>query len=187
MAGAIATCSLAVVAQGQAGTSPPPSDRSLYYSAADLQTIADNIPAAKDGLPGPFSKRLYTARTFSHSFIRINHPDTPHAHGTWSEVYVVTEGDAVLETGGTITGVTGNDSATHRAMFVDPVAPPDESAAARARRAAQGDKAGTGIEGGMRQHVGPGDVILIPAGVAHRWLQVDKPVVYHDIKFPKAG
>jgi hypothetical protein len=29
-------------------------------------------------------------------------------------------------------------------------------------------------------------VILVPAGVAHRWVQIDEPVVYLDIKFPKA-
>jgi hypothetical protein len=29
-------------------------------------------------------------------------------------------------------------------------------------------------------------VILVPAGVAHRWVEVQQPVVYLDIKFPKA-
>jgi hypothetical protein len=29
-------------------------------------------------------------------------------------------------------------------------------------------------------------MVLIPAGVAHRWLKVDGSVLYLDIKFPKA-
>jgi len=41
-------------------------------------------------------------------------------------------------------------------------------------------------QGGHQQQVGPGDVILIPAGVAHHWLKIDQPVVYLDTKFPKA-
>jgi mannose-6-phosphate isomerase-like protein (cupin superfamily) len=176
-----------LLAQSASYNAPVPQDRSSYFSAADLQKIRDSIPSAPDGGPGQFSKRLFTASTYSNSFIRITKPDTPHAHGMWSEVFVVQEGDAVLETNGDITGITGHDSATHRDMFVDKAPPPDMSAAAQARRAAQGDKAGTAIDGGTRQHVGPGDVILIPAGVPHRWVQVDRPVVYFDIKFPKAN
>ena len=109
-------------------------------------------------------------------------------HGTWAEVFVVKSGSGVLETGGTITGITGTNSATHTDIFVDqPATPrPPPNPAAAARQAAAGDLAGTGIDGGHRQKVGPGDVILIPAKVAHRWVEVDQPVVYLDIKFPPA-
>jgi hypothetical protein len=59
-----------------------------------------------------------------------------------------------------------------------------QPAAATRRTPTPGDLAGTGIEGGHQQKVTAGDVILIPAKVAHRWVQVDQPVVYLDIKFP---
>jgi mannose-6-phosphate isomerase-like protein (cupin superfamily) len=190
----------------QAGEAP--KNESLYYSEAQLQEIMQKSPAS-------FSTRLFTASTYSTAFIRLEKPDVPHAHGTWSEVFIVKSGAGVLETGGTITGVTGTNSATHGAIFTDnqgnsnaqqqaggraggagasaAVAGAANAAATNAaattgarRGGAAGDLAGTGIDGGKRQAVKPGDVILIPAGVAHRWLQVDQPVTYLDIKFPKA-
>ena len=178
---------------GQTTPAKPPKDASVYYGEADLQAIMKAIPNGPTGKPGAFSKRLWQDTTYSTAFIRLNAPDQPHAHGEWSEVFVVKEGSGVLETGGTITGVTGGSSAVHTEIFVNGPPPPPKTpeelkaaAAAAARRAATGDKAGTGIDGGHRQKVGPGDVILIPAGVAHRWVQVDTPVVYLDTKFPVA-
>lgn len=182
-------CGAATVALAQSATAPKtPRDQSLYISDTRLQEIMQKSPAS-------FSTRLMSDATYSTAFIRLDKPDTPHAHGTWSEVFVVKEGSAILETNGKITGITGTNSATHGAIFTDdkgnvraqaaaPTAPPVAPAARRA--GAPGDLAGTGIEGGTQQRVAPGDVILVPAGVPHRWLQVDKPVVYLDIKFPPA-
>jgi mannose-6-phosphate isomerase-like protein (cupin superfamily) len=170
---------------------PPkePRDQSVYISDSKLQGIMQSAPQ-KDGKPGGFSSRIFNASTYSMAFIRLNNADTPHAHGAWSEIFVVREGAGVLETGGTITGVTSHDSATHKSMFVDaqgkPLPQPQSPAAAAARGGTPGDLAGTGIEGGRQQAVKAGDVILVPAGVAHHWLKVDQPIVYLDIKFPKA-
>jgi mannose-6-phosphate isomerase-like protein (cupin superfamily) len=178
------------VSLAQSGNAPKtPRDEALYISQAQMQDIEKKAP-------GAFSTRLMADSTYSTAFIRLEKPDTPHAHGIWSEIFYVVEGTGVVETGGTITGITGTDSATHKDMFVgndgkpnqaNPAAAP-QGAAPRAsgRPSAPGDLAGTDIEGGHRQAVGPGDLILIPAGVAHRWVQLDKPVVYLDIKFPKA-
>jgi mannose-6-phosphate isomerase-like protein (cupin superfamily) len=176
----------------QSGNGPKtPRDEALYISNAQMHDIMKKAP-------GSFSTRLLADTTFSTAFIRLEKPDQPHAHGIWSETFYVVEGSGVVETGGTITGITGADSATHKNMFVNhdgqqlpaqtnSAAAPQTSAPRGAGRvSAPGDLAGTDIEGGHRQAVGPGDLILIPAGVAHRWVQVDKPVVYLDTKFPKA-
>ena len=177
------------VAALRAATPQAPKNESLYIGVAQLQAIMAKIPPEKEtGKPGGFSSRLFEASTYSMSFIRLSEPDTPHAHGAWSEVFVVREGSGVLETGGTITGVTSGDSAIHRSMFVDtqgnplPRTPPP----ATPRKATPGDLAGTSIDGGKKQAVKAGDVILVPAGVAHRWVEIDQPVVYLDIKCPKA-
>ena len=176
------------------GAPQAPKTESLRVSDADMQVVLDGVPKdAKSGKPGAFSKRLFEASTFSTALIRLNGPDQPHAHGIWSEIFVIKEGSGTVETGGTIIGVTGADSATHRSIFLRPDrsadATPAEMEAARAaaaRRAAQGDKSGTDISGGRQVSVGPGDVLLIPAGVAHRWTKVNGSVVYLDVKFPKA-
>jgi hypothetical protein len=49
------------------------------------------------------------------------------------------------------------------------------------------DHAGTAIDGGHVQKVQAGDVILIPAGVNHHWTEINQPLTYLDIKFPKAN
>jgi mannose-6-phosphate isomerase-like protein (cupin superfamily) len=182
---------VAVVVSALAGaaTPPIPGNQSLYIGAEQFQSIMTKIPPSKEtNQPGSFSARMFSASTYSMSFIRLSEPDTPHVHGTWSEVYVMRSGAGVLETGGTVTGVTSNDSATHKSMFVDAEGNPlpRSPAPATPRKPTPGDLAGTGIDSGRKQAVKAGDVILIPAGVAHRWLQVDQPVVYLDIKFPKA-
>jgi mannose-6-phosphate isomerase-like protein (cupin superfamily) len=185
---AVAVLGTAVVATPLSAAQTPTND-ALYISDAQLQAVMAKIPPVKDaGKPGSFSLRQFSASTYSMSFIRLSDPDTPHVHGAWSEVYVMRAGEGVLETGGTVTGVTGNDSATHKSMFVDSQgnALPSDSGSAAPRKTDPGDQAGTGIDGGKRQEVKAGDVILIPAGVPHRWLKVDEPVVYLDIKFPKA-
>jgi mannose-6-phosphate isomerase-like protein (cupin superfamily) len=181
---------LAALGALSATAADAPKGEALYLSDGQFQGIEKKI-APKDGKAGEFSARMFSATTYSMSFIRLSSPDTPHAHGAWSEVFVVREGSGVLETGGTITGVTGTDSATHQSLFVDAQGEPlRQSAAARPAAAPRpptpGDQAGTGIDGGHQQAVEAGDVILVPAGVAHRWVQVDRPVVYLDIKFPKA-
>jgi mannose-6-phosphate isomerase-like protein (cupin superfamily) len=169
------------VAALHAASPQAPTNESLYIGDSQFQAIMAKIP-------GNFSARMFSASSYSMSFIRLNEPDTPHVHGTWSEVFVVRAGAGVLETGGTVTGVTSHDSATHKSMFVDAAGNPLVLAqkSATPRKAAPGDLAGTGIDGGKQQAVKAGDVILIPAGVAHRWLKIDQPVVYLDIKFPKA-
>lgn len=166
----------------QAPSGPPkePRDKGVYITLDQMKAIADGVVEA-NGQPKAFSKRLINASTHSTAFIRMTKPEGPHAHGTWSELFVVREGSGILETGGMITGITGHDSATHKDLFLDPQTPQPAP-----RKPAPGDLAGTDVEGGYRQHVKAGDIILIPAGVSHRWVGVDGFVTYLDIKFPKA-
>jgi mannose-6-phosphate isomerase-like protein (cupin superfamily) len=166
---------------------PPaePRDKGVYITLEDMKAIADGVVDKTTGKPGAFSKRLINHSTHSTAFIRLTKPDTPHAHGTWSEVFVVREGSGVLETGGTITGVTGHNSGTHGDIFLNPASRRTAEETQR-QPGAPGDLAGTDVEGGYRQHVKAGDIILVPAGVSHRWVQVDGSVTYLDIKFPKA-
>lgn len=182
---ALGAALLASSANAQPPVGPKePRDRSVWFSAEQMKAIADGVaPDKTTGGPAAFSKRLISVSTHSTSLIRLVKPDTPHAHGTWSEIFVVREGQGILETGGTITGVTGHNSATHGDMFLDPQKPVEPSKRPPPNPL---DLAGTGIDGGVRQVVKAGDIVLVPAGVAHRWVQVDQPVVYLDIKFPKA-
>ena len=177
------------VAQAQAPARTPAapaadakSPNGLLFSAADLKAIQDKQPAA-------FSTRLFNASTYSTAFIRLAKPDTPHAHGTWSEVFIIREGSGELTLGGTIGGELSGNSATHGAMFTETSGQARTQAPAPApppRPSANGDVSGTTVTGGTVRKFGPGDFVLVPAGVSHVFSKVDSPVVYLDVKFPKA-
>jgi len=91
-----------------------------------------------------------------------------------------------LAPGGTMIGPFTNDSAVHRDLFTNGNQTPSSSPPPTTNKAPTGDRAGTAIEGGRIEKLRAGDIVLIPAGVNHMWLAIDKPIVYLDIKFPKA-
>ena len=153
-----------------------PKDSALYFGEAGLQNILKTLPPA-------FSKRLFDGGVFNTAFIRLEKPDQPHAHGTWSEVLVVKQGSGVITTGGKIGGTITHNSNVHVAIFTDADRRAENTGP---NKDIPGDIAGTTLEGGKDQKVSPGDVIFIPAGLAHRWSAVRQPIVYLDIKFPKA-
>jgi mannose-6-phosphate isomerase-like protein (cupin superfamily) len=213
----ITTVLFSTAALAQAPARPKtPTDADTLIPASQFATILANGPS-KDGKPGSLSAQLFNGGVASTSFIRITEPDTPHAHGTTSEIYVIQDGEGSIETGGEMVGPFNGNSAVHTAFFVSPdgkstpvsggqaaapaAAPAAGDAAPAGARAGGGgggggrnanpggphDGAGTAVAGGRTQKVKAGDVILIPAGVPHHWVGVDKPLVYLDIKFPKGN
>src|SRR5580700_10468697 len=91
-----------------------PSDTTTLVTAEQLQAILQNAPISKDtGKPGSVSSGLF-GRVASCSFIRLDEPDLPHVHPV-SEIYVMQEGSATLETGGTLIGPFTNGGVHHQA------------------------------------------------------------------------
>jgi hypothetical protein len=162
-----------------------PTDAATVVTVEQLQTILQNAPVSKDtGKPGEVSTQLFGG-VASCSFIRLNAPDLPHVHPV-SEIYVMKEGSATLETGGTMIGPFTSGGVHHQAAANGG----QSQQSPNAQQAAQvigADHGGTAITGGRTQDVKAGDVILIPAGVNHHWTKINQPLVYLDIKFPKAG
>jgi hypothetical protein len=180
VAAALGICAFAVALSPAALAQTPqhpnvPTDADTLITAEQLQSILQDAPVSKEtGKPGEVSTQLFGS-VASCSFIRLLAPDLPHVHPV-SEIYVMNEGAATLETGGTMIGPFINGGVHHQP-------------AANGRQEAQTigpDHGGTAILGGRTQEVKAGDVILIPAGVNHHWTRIKQPLVYLDIKFPKA-
>jgi len=131
---------------GQTATNKPPTDSAMIFTLADLQSKMkrDQTGRLLEGLD-LFSLNLLH---------RTAEPAT--VHGNVVDLYIVQEGSATLETGGTI---------------LDPKP---------ANR--PGDQTGSGISGGKTQVIKKGDVVFIPPGVVHRFVGGD--IWYLNVHFP---
>jgi mannose-6-phosphate isomerase-like protein (cupin superfamily) len=86
------------------------------------------------------------------------------AHAQVTEVYYVLSGSGVL--------ITGNESA-------DPAALPADSEVVRV---AVGPSHRATFMGGERRTVTAGDVVVIPAGVLHGWVEIPEQVTYLSVR-----
>ena len=76
-------------------------------------------------------------------------------HDRVTEIYQIVEGSGTLVTGGSLDGATATDLTRLNAGMSQ-----------------------TGVHrGGESRHVGPKDVIIVPAGMAHRFSVLDGPVI----------
>jgi mannose-6-phosphate isomerase-like protein (cupin superfamily) len=85
--------------------------------------------------------------------------EEPTVHGTVADLYVIQEGTAVLESGGTVEN-------------------------AKANGVRPGDMTGTAIKGATRTVLGKGDVVFIPPGVPHRFVTGETDVWYLNTHLP---
>jgi hypothetical protein len=167
----------AALAQTPTSTKAP-VDKALIISDSQLSGILQNAPVSKEtGKPGSVSTSLFNGDGYSASFIRLEEPDLPHIHPV-NEIYILKEGSATLVTGGTMLGPF-TSGGVHHQSDKKPEGPPIDYSKAP-------DRGGSAIEGGVKQQVVAPATVLIPAGVAHTWISIEKPIVYWAIKFPKA-
>lgn len=81
-------------------------------------------------------------------------PGRAEAHAGHTHVWYIVDGEATLVTGGTIVNV---------------------------EMERPGEPRGSGITGGVARRLVSGDVIVIPAGVAHQYTEVRSPVAYYSV------
>jgi mannose-6-phosphate isomerase-like protein (cupin superfamily) len=83
------------------------------------------------------------------------------AHSQVTEIYYVLEGTGTFVTGGTMTNASAADPA---GATVKVLVGPSTN--------------GSGITGGQSRKIGPGDVIIVPPGVAHWFSAIEKDLDY---------
>ncbi len=86
-------------------------------------------------------------------------------HSEVTEVYHVLEGRGTLVTGGTLVNPKVRELTPRRYELSGP------------------GFSGTDIEGGVRRPIGPGDIIIIPAGTPHKFSEVEEAIIYTCIRF----
>jgi mannose-6-phosphate isomerase-like protein (cupin superfamily) len=108
--------------------------------------------------PGDIARVLPTGDSAQYQFVVLRRQLAAGAelHEHWSDVVFVRTGQAILRTGRTLHGL---------------------------HDLGQGEATGTGIAGAHDQAVGPGDVLVIPAGLGHQWLPAGaEPFAYLILK-----
>jgi mannose-6-phosphate isomerase-like protein (cupin superfamily) len=117
------------------------------------QSIANNVvdqPVKAADVPGGHKASL--------ALLRRTKPETTALiHNRVTEIYQITEGSGTIVTGGTLDNPTPTDLT---------------------RLNAGPSQTGTHT-GGDSKHVGPKDVIIVPAGMPHRFSQLDGPAIVY--------
>lgn len=134
---------------------PTNDTRVWFYSAAQLDSAEHNAP--EYGTPGNHAVVLERDAMHDNGLNRRTAaPGTAHADKGWSEVWYVIAGTGVQVTGGTLV----NPQPGH-----------------------PGELRGSAISQGEERHIGPGDIIIVPAGVPHWVRSIDgKELTYFSPK-----
>jgi mannose-6-phosphate isomerase-like protein (cupin superfamily) len=103
------------------------------------------------------SQRILSLAPYNASLEYRASVGTAAVHEKEAEFFYVIDGAATLITGGKLTGETRNgDNLT-----------------------------GTGIEGGMSQHIAKGDFIVVPEGTGHWFSKIDQTLVLMSLHVPR--
>jgi len=143
-------------AQVQVQKQPPPA---LELPAADIKSFIDKLP--KDRITdAPI--RVTDAGGYKVGVYGVFRPkavvQASNRHETTiTEIYYMLEGTATIVTGGTMV---------------------DEKSSGTSPNSKRPNFQGTGIQGGVSRHVGPGDVIVIPGNLPHWWSSLDTDIRY---------
>jgi mannose-6-phosphate isomerase-like protein (cupin superfamily) len=149
-------CILGLVAEQQAtpGTIISADDIAATLKQSTANNVVDQPVKAAD-VPGGHKASLALLR-------RTKAETTALIHNRVTEIYQITTGSGTIVTGGSLENPTATDLT---------------------RLNAGPSQTGT-HKGGESKHVGPKDVIIVPAGTPHRFSQLDGPeIVYLVYRF----
>ena len=141
---------------------------SLHAQTQAVRVTSDELQATVAGAPeGRVSDqqiRMIDAGGMNLGVGVVHRPVTTTlsaiVHHREAEIYRVVEGHGVLVTSGELAGATELD------------------ADGAVVRTLTGPSAMGTIEGGTREPIGPGDVVFIPAGVAHGFSEITEAITY---------
>jgi mannose-6-phosphate isomerase-like protein (cupin superfamily) len=136
----------------------PPANpaAAAYVTTAEIDAALRQMPPNSTTFDKPINTGAYKVTIVILRRVPSQTPDSSLLHDRVTEVYQILTGAGMFETGGTL--VDGK-----------PVDLTSEAAGPSVR--------GT-IQGGESRRIGPGDVVVIPPGLPHRFSKLDGTITY---------
>jgi mannose-6-phosphate isomerase-like protein (cupin superfamily) len=145
-------CAAAALAQQKAAPAPPankaPTTEAMYLSAAQVKSTAEELAGTKQ-----LTHQFFAEKTYNMEVRRLVGPQPILVHSKKSDFMVIRDGEGTFMTGGEL--VNGKPGGG------DP-----------------GDMRGESIRGGVTRVLKPGDVMFVPAGVPHGFVETKDHVTF---------
>ncbi|HYM12759.1 MAG TPA: AraC family ligand binding domain-containing protein [Bryobacterales bacterium] len=134
--------SLALLPLLLAGAAAAQSNDFVYWPASKLHSFPAALKAQSATKKGGLAmEQLGNHGNFTFMVARRDQPGQPEVHANWSDIFIAQQGSAELIYGGRVEG--GHEETP-------------------------GEGRGGKIVGGKTQKLGPGDMVVIPAGMPHQ-------------------
>jgi len=140
--------------QGARRPDPPaPKDQAANWSKAELAAVNQELAATKE-----VTHRFFGEKGYNMEVRRLVGPQPILQHGKKSDFMVIQEGEGTFMTGGElVNGKAGGEDA--------------------------GDMRGDSIRNGVSRVLKPGDVMYVPAGVPHGFVETKDHVTFVMLRF----
>jgi mannose-6-phosphate isomerase-like protein (cupin superfamily) len=151
----IASLALActVVMWAQRRDPPAPTDKLAAWSAVEMQTIGKEMASTKE-----VTHRFFGEKGYNMEVRRLVGPQPILQHGKKSDFMVIQDGEGTFMSGGElVNGKPGGED--------------------------QGDMRGESIQNGVSRVLKPGDVVFVPAGLPHGFVETKDHVTFVMVRF----
>ena len=149
---------VAAFGQGQAGrgevrNTPAPKDKAVSWTMAEMRAVDQELAASKE-----LTHRFFGEKGYNMEVRRLAGPQPILQHGKKSDLMVIQDGEGTYMSGGELVN-------------------------AKAAGEDQGDMRGESIRGGVSRLFKPGDVIFVPAGIPHAFVEIKDHVTFIMVRF----
>ena len=141
--------------RGAAQKLPAPTEQTLFSTLAEMQQINRELLSEK----GPAAEhRFFREQSYNMEVRRLSGPQPILLHGKKSDFMVIQDGEGTFQSGGELVNPKEGGE--------DP-----------------GDFSGDSIRGGVSRVLKPGDVVFVPAGLPHAFVQTKDHVTFVMVRF----
>ena len=160
LCGILVVCGIVAFGQGKAGKagSPPPdppapTDKSVSWTMAEMNAVGHELASAKQT-----THRFFGEKAYNMEVRRLVGPQPILVHSKKCDFMVIQDGEGTYVSGGElVNGKAGGGD--------------------------EGDMRGDSIRGGVSKVLRPGDVMFVPAGAPHGFVETKDHVTFIMVRF----